>query len=238
MTGPVVLSRTITNTFNETRSSAQYIGDLNNYGTFDIALTGTLAVRDKGDYYQFRVTSDSTYLRLAALGQTTSGSSSSSSAASSSSNGITGALTSLISSGQLRIQLYSQTGQLVADSDSSAGSAYTAYQALTNGNLQVNTGYYTVKVSPGENATPNTAYNYLFSIAAGATPVASNAAESAREEFQTTANPASSSTLSSSQTNGWLPSVLLPSNTSTAVFSSLENYVSNPEIGGSIDVAG
>lgn len=229
MTSPIVLSRTITNTYNETRAQAQYIGDLNNYGTFDIALTGTLAPRDKGDYYMFRVTSSNTYVRLAALGQNDSSASSSGSAPTS--------LTSLISSGQLRYQLYSQTGQLIADSDSGAGQAYTAYQALTSGtNLELQAGYYTVKVSPGENATPQTSYGYLLSLQAGATPIANGDPDAAREEFQTTANPATGSSNPLSAGSGWLPSVLISSGTSANMFSTLQSYVSNPEIGGAVDV--
>jgi hypothetical protein len=233
MTGPAVLSMTITNTFNETRSNAQYIGDLNNYGTFEIALSGTLAARDKGDYYKFRVTTDNTYVRLAAINQADSSASSSSSSSASPSS-----LASLVGAGQLQYQVYNSTGRLIANSDPSSGAAYQAYQALTSAaSLSLNTGTYTVKVSPGANAAPDTPYDYIFSMQASATPIPDNAPDASREEFQTTANPATTNTNPLGSSSGWLPTVMSPATTSLSMFDSLENYISSPGIGGTIDVS-
>jgi hypothetical protein len=227
MTSPAVLSRTVTNTFNETRLDAQYIGDLNNYGTFDIALTGTLAFQDKGDYYDFRVTSNNTDLLMATLNQATGTSSTAttSTPASSTAPATTAqtGLTQLVSTGQLRYQLYTQTGQLIADSDPTAGQAYTAYQALTSGkNLSLNAGTYTIKVSPGPDAQPHTSYDYIFSIRAGSTPVSGNTPLTSREEFQTTANAATENL--DDYGSGWIQTVLSPSSASGSMFQTLDVY--------------
>jgi hypothetical protein len=230
MTAPAILSRTLTNTFGETRADAQYIGDLNNFGTFDIALNGTLAKRDKGDFYSFRVTSSSADLRLATIDQA-SGSTSSSTSSTAPSN-----LTDLISSGQLRYQLYTSTGKLIADSNPNAGDLHTAYQNLTNAtNLSLNRGTYTIKVSPGNNAVANTAYDYIFSLQASGSPIPDNAPLTSREEFQTTAGPATTNT-NPLTSQGWLPTVLTPTNTASSMFSALGNYVTNPGTGGSINL--
>ncbi len=229
MTGPAVLTRTISNSFNETRLNAQYIGDLNNYGTFDIALSGTLAFQDKGDFYNFRVTSSNTSVLLTTLSQpTTSSSSTSSSPSSTGSTTAPGTttptdLTQLVTSGQLRYQLYTQTGQLIADSDPSAGQAYTAYQNLTTGkNLQLKAGTYTIKVSPGSNALSHTSYDYLFSLVAGSSPVAPSAPVTSREEFQTTATAATANI--DAVGSGWIQTVLSPTSASASMFQTLDIY--------------
>jgi hypothetical protein len=242
MTGPIALTRTISNSFDETRMNAQYIGDLNNYGTFDIALSGTLAFQDKGDYYNFRVTSSNTNILLTTVQQTASGKSGSSSSSSSGSTSSTGSntapattsptsLTKLVNSGQLRYQLYTQTGQLIADSDPNAGQAYTAYQKLTSEtNIVLNAGTYTIKVSPGPNALAHTSYDYLFSIRAGSNPVAPNAPITSREEFQTTATPATANL--NAATTGWIQTVLSPTSAAGSMFQTLDVYD-----GGASDVA-
>jgi len=227
MTTPIVLARTITNTLGETRNDAQYIGDLNSYGSFDIALTGHLAARDKGDYYSFRVTTSNVYVRLAAVEQ----------ASGSSSTGNPSSLTNLVNSGDLRYQLYTQTGKLIADSDPGAGDLYTAYQALTSAtNMALTRGNYTVKVSPGQNAASNTAYDYILSLQSASTPIPDNAPSASTEEFQTTANAATQQTNPlATQTNGWLPTVLAPTSSTNSLFSALGNYVNVPRVGGVFD---
>jgi hypothetical protein len=235
MTGPVVLSRTITNTFGEIRQDAQYIGDLNNTNTFNIALTGTLAPRDKGDFYSFRVTTSNTFVRLAAIQQADTSSTSGSSATSSTTP--SSDLTDLVKTGVLRYQVYSQTGKVIADSNPNAGDAYTAYQSLTTGtNLSLGRGTYTVKVSPGDNADSHTTYDYLFNLEADATPIPDGAGVTSREEFQTTASAATNPT-NPLQTTGWLPTVITPTSTTTSLFSALNSLAANPSaLGGSIDV--
>lgn len=236
MTGPVALTRTISNSFNETRMNAQYIGDLNNYGTFDIALSGTLAFQDKGDYYNFRVTSSDTNILLTTVQQagassSKSSDSSSTSSTNSASTGSTPApattaptsLTQLVTSGQLRYQLYTQTGQVIADSDPNAGNAFTAYKDLTSGkNLQLNAGTYTIKVSPGTDALAHTSYDYLFSIRAGSNPVSPSAPITSREEFQTTATAATAHI--SSGTTGWIQTVLSPNSAAGSMFQTLDVF--------------
>jgi len=238
MTGPVVLSRTITNTFGETRQDAQYIGDLNRTGTFDIALTGTLAPRDKGDFYSFRVTTSNTFVRLASLQQTDPSTTSGASATSSTTTTPTD-IADLVKSGVLRYQLYSQTGKVIADSDPNAGEAFTAYKDLTSAtNLTLAHGTYTVKVSPGKNAVSKTTYDYLFSLQASGTPIANGAPVTSREEFQTTASAATNPT-NPLLTTGWLPTVLTPTSTTTSLFSALGNLIASPSpLGASIDVTG
>jgi hypothetical protein len=221
MTGPIVLQRTITNTFNETRLDAQYVGDLNNLGAFDIALTGSLVPRDKGDYYSFRVTTGDTNVLLTTVEQT-GGSSSTNGSTSSTSKSQN--LSALVANGQVRYQLLSQTGQVIADSDPSSGKAYAAFQAFTSGkNLPLPEGTYTVKVSPGPNAIPNTTYDYIFTLRAGRSPVSPSSPVTDSEEFQTTADAATANT-DESVSGAWLPTVLSPSSTSTSLFDTLDVY--------------
>jgi hypothetical protein len=104
--------------------------------------------------------------------------------------------------------------------------------------VSLNIGTYTIKVSPGANATPNTAYDYIFSLQAAATPIPDNAADASREEFQTTANPATANTNPLGSTTGWLPTVMSPASTSLSMYQSLENYISSPGIGDAVDVSG
>jgi hypothetical protein len=70
-----------------------------------------------------------------------------------------------------RIQIFAQGKGLVADSDSSAGTAYTNYQALQNGTYDMDAGNYTIKVTRADgvdSANKNT-YNYALQLTQGDT---------------------------------------------------------------------
>jgi hypothetical protein len=71
----------------------------------------------------------------------------------------------------VRVQIFAQGQGLVADSDSSAGSAYTNYQALQNGTYDMAAGNYTIKVTraDGVDTQDKNTYNYAIQLTQGDT---------------------------------------------------------------------
>jgi hypothetical protein len=112
---------------------------------------------------------------------------------------------------------------VIASSDPNSGAAYKAYQALTSGkNLELSPGSYTVEVSPGPYAQPDTSYVYLFSLRASTSPVSPTSPLTDSEEFQTTANAATQNIEDSG--TGWIPNVLTDASSTNSLFDTLDSY--------------
>lgn len=238
-----VLTSTIQNTFGETRTDAQYIGDLNNRQTYRIDLTGSLVPRDKGDYYKFRVTANNTNIRLFSFEQTagsgTTAANSSSTPQGTAANPLdTGNLTSLVDQGQLRYQLYTQTGKLVADSSPGSGNLFHAYQNLTSStNMQLSTGTYTIKVSPGPNANPHTTYEYLFTLRGDGSPITDTSTDATRRAFDTTATAASNKDTTVTLGSAGNATILSTNaGVSESLFTTLQNSASGQTSGSTINL--
>ena len=71
---------------------------------------------------------------------------------------------------QLRFQIYyKSSGRLLADSDSKAGAAHTVYQAMRDGNFEMETGDFILRVSRthGAGTDGNKEYNYAIQLSQG-----------------------------------------------------------------------
>lgn len=72
-----------------------------------------------------------------------------------------------LASKDVRIQLLNKGGTVVADSDSSSGEAYTAYQQSQAGSLALTSGQYVIKISREPGAAAKTPQNYGVQVASG-----------------------------------------------------------------------
>jgi hypothetical protein len=73
------------------------------------------------------------------------------------------------SSASLRVQIFAKGRGLVADSDSGTGDAYKNYQALKNGQFDLATGGYTIRVTraQGVDTQAKNTYNYAIQLSQG-----------------------------------------------------------------------
>lgn len=138
---------------------------------------GQLGAYDKADYLKFNLTSASSVT----LGK--------------------------LASKDVRIQLLNKGGTVVADSDSSSGDAYTAYQQSQAGSLALTAGQYVVKVSREPGASAKTAQNYGIQVASG---------KYGKDYTTTVQAPSSTTGISASSTSASLVSSLLQSGLSSS----------------------
>ncbi|HEY8105862.1 MAG TPA: hypothetical protein VIE46_07115 [Gemmatimonadales bacterium] len=146
-----VLSQNISVAPSQTRQNATYIGDLDDgYSMIDV--NGSLSARDRGQYYNFRMTRAGLYrlsLTPAMPGSTDDDPKTPPDQA-------------------VRVQLMNSAGRVIADSDPTTGGKYAAYQKLTSDtNLQLSRGTYTVHIFRGSQGDSTQAYNYSLTMQAG-----------------------------------------------------------------------
>jgi hypothetical protein len=69
----------------------------------------------------------------------------------------------------VRVQIFKKGKGLVADSDSGAGDAFTAYKQLKNGQFDLAAGGYTIRVTRAQGVDPQTknTYNYAIQLSQG-----------------------------------------------------------------------
>jgi hypothetical protein len=187
MSDAVVLDRTTTDVPYETRSQARYIGDLND-GSLRVDLSSALTKRDKEDFYRIRVLTPDTFIRLYALERISQN----------------GGDAKDIDPGQVRYQLFTTAGRLLADSEPSAGEAYDNYQALIGDkNLKLNRGSYVLRVSRSSSGDASANYAYDLTIRGNWQPLKTGAADNSLRVYSTTEKPApASSFLQQSQSTG------------------------------------
>ncbi|WP_298379603.1 hypothetical protein [Azospirillum sp.] len=100
-------------------------------------VVGTLAPNDPVDFYKFRVTSKGE----ATMGQ--------------------------IGDQGVQVQLMSKTGQVVADSNKNAGKAYESFRSLQRGQLSLDQGDYTVRVTRDKGESAKDPKNYAIQFSMG-----------------------------------------------------------------------
>lgn len=100
-------------------------------------VVGTLAPNDPVDFYKFRVTSKGE----ATMGQ--------------------------IGDQGVQVQLLSKTGQVVADSNKSAGKAYDSFRSLQRGQLSLDQGDYTVRLTRDKGESAKDPKNYAIQFSMG-----------------------------------------------------------------------
>lgn len=105
--------------------------------TTRLNVASTLAPNDKVDFYKFKVTSK---------GEMTMGQ---------------------VGDDGLRVQLMNKLGRVVADSDPKAGDDYKAFKQLQAGNLTVDKGDYTLRVSRDKGQSDKDAKNYAMQLVMG-----------------------------------------------------------------------
>ncbi|WP_245985938.1 hypothetical protein [Azospirillum thermophilum] len=98
---------------------------------------GGLSPGDNVDFYKFRVTTKGE----ATMGQ--------------------------IGDSGVRVQLMSKLGVVVADSDKTSGKSYDSYKELLQGNLALDRGDYTVRVTREKGESAKTAKNYAIQFSMG-----------------------------------------------------------------------
>ncbi|MBL8988032.1 MAG: hypothetical protein SFV24_12850 [Gemmatimonadales bacterium] len=180
---PVLLNRYTQDLSSDSRGLARYIGNLEE-GRSKVSVNSSLSVGDKADFFRFRVTSDQ-FVRLS-TGELV---------------GEKGKGVEVAKKDTVRYQLFSASGQVVADSDSGAGEAYDNWVALNSGkNLELTRGTYALKVARGTEAINAKEYVYSFTFKSGVEAIADDAAETASREFLTTERPAAG--LTYDQTGG------------------------------------
>jgi hypothetical protein len=100
-------------------------------------VVGTLAPNDPVDFYKFRVTSKGE----ATMGQ--------------------------IGDQGVQVQLLSKTGQVVADSNKNAGKAYDSFRSLQRGQLSLDQGDYTVRLTRDKGESAKDPKNYAIQFSMG-----------------------------------------------------------------------
>ncbi|MBP2232115.1 hypothetical protein [Azospirillum agricola] len=100
-------------------------------------VVGTLAPNDNVDFYKFRVTTKGE----ATIGQ--------------------------VGDPGMQIQVMSKTGQVVADSNEKAGKAYDSFRSLQRGELTLDRGDYTVRVSRAKGESAREQKNYALQFTMG-----------------------------------------------------------------------
>lgn len=105
--------------------------------TTRLNVASTLAPNDKVDFYKFKVTSK---------GEMTMGQ---------------------VGDDGLRVQLMNKLGRVVADSDPKAGDDYKAFKQLQAGNLTVDKGDYTLRVSRDKGQSDKDPKNYAMQLVMG-----------------------------------------------------------------------
>ncbi|MFD1626927.1 hypothetical protein [Azospirillum griseum] len=106
-------------------------------GVTRLNVVGTLGANDPVDFYKFRVTSKGE----ATMGQ--------------------------IGDQGVNVQLLNKTGQVVADSNKSAGKAYESFRNLQRGELSLDQGDYTVRVTREKGEAAKDAKNYAIQFSMG-----------------------------------------------------------------------
>jgi hypothetical protein len=100
-------------------------------------VVGTLGANDPVDFYKFRVTSKGE----ATMGQ--------------------------IGDQGVQVQLLSKTGQVVADSNKNAGKAYDSFRSLQRGQLSLDQGDYTVRLTRDKGESAKDPKNYAIQFSMG-----------------------------------------------------------------------
>jgi hypothetical protein len=100
-------------------------------------VVSSLAAKDKVDFYKFRVTNTGN----AAL--------------------------SVIGGEDVRVQVLGQNGRVVADSNKDAGEAYERFQKLAGGELEMQAGTYTMRVTREKGVKEDTKLNYALQVRMG-----------------------------------------------------------------------
>ncbi len=106
-------------------------------GVTRLNVVGTLGANDPVDFYKFRVTSKGE----ATIGQ--------------------------IGDKGVNVQLLSKTGQVVADSNKDAGKAYESFRSLQRGELSLDQGDYTVRVTRDKGEAAKDPKNYAIQFSMG-----------------------------------------------------------------------
>jgi len=171
-TDPVLLSRYSQDIGFDTRMVARYIGSLEE-GRSKVSVNSTLSIRDRDDFFRFRVTGDE-FLRIS-TGELA---------------GEDGTGEVVAKDGSVRYQILSPSGVVMADSDPESPN-HDAWLDLTSGtNLKLSRGSYTIRVSRGPAAVDTSEYIYSFTLKSGLGEITDDAPETALREFLTTERPA------------------------------------------------
>ncbi len=158
----------------DSRMVARYIGNLEE-GRSKISVNSALSKGDKSDHFRLRITGADQWVRLSTGELLDDG----------------GESIGLAKDGEVRYQLRSPSGQLMADSDPNAGAAYEAWVKLTSeANLKLNKGYYTLSVQRGPDGVDAKEYIYSFTFRSGVDAITNDTPELASREFLTTERPA------------------------------------------------
>ncbi len=174
-TTPTLLSRYTQDVAGlDSRMVARYIGNLEE-GRSKVSVNSALSKGDQSDHFRFRITGDDQWVRIT-TGEL---------------YGAEGEGVEVAKNGEVRYQLRSPSGQVIADSDPNAGAAYETWNKLSSeSNLKLSKGYYTLSVQRGRDAVEAQEYIYSFTLRSGADAIANDTPELASREFLTTERPA------------------------------------------------
>lgn len=136
-TTPTVLLRYTQDVRSELRGLARYVGNLEQ-GRSKVSVNSSLSVGDREDYFRFKVGNDQ-FVRLR-TGER---------------EGSKGTGDEVAKAGSVRYQLFSASGQVLADSGPASGAAFEHWEKL-NGetNLSLGKGSYTLRISRGKEGSP------------------------------------------------------------------------------------
>ncbi|MBM4188139.1 MAG: hypothetical protein FJ206_12615 [Gemmatimonadetes bacterium] len=173
MTSPVLLSRFSQDLGFDTRGLARYVGNLEE-GRSKVSVNSSLSPGDRWDHFRFGVTAEQ-FVRVR-TGELV---------------GEDGAGNEVAKAGTVRYQLLSASGQIIADSDPDSGGAHEAWQDLiSDTNLRLVKGSYTLRVARDTEAVNNKDYVYSFTFRSGLAEITNDTEETAFREFLTTERPA------------------------------------------------
>ncbi|MHB1330187.1 MAG: hypothetical protein ACYC2K_18460 [Gemmatimonadales bacterium] len=179
-TSPVLLSRYTQDVGGlDSRMVARYIGNLEE-GRSKVSVNSALSKGDQSDHFRIRVTGDDQWVRIT-TGELFDGGDDA---------------VEVANNDEVRYQLRSPSGQLMADSDPNAGAAYDTWVKLTSEeNIKLNKGYYTLSVQRGPDAVEAKEYIYSFTFRSGVDAITNDTPELASREFLTTERPAAVDTV-------------------------------------------
>lgn len=173
MAGVALLSRYSQDVVADGRAAARYIGNLEQ-GRSRVSVNSGLVAGDREDYFRFRMTAAG-FVRLR-TGELV---------------GDRGKGVEVAKDGEVRYQLLSGSGRVIADSDNRSGAAYDQWLALTSDrNLNLARGSYTLRVARGTAAVERREYVYSFTLRSDQEPVTATSPDRASREFLTTERPA------------------------------------------------